>query len=137
MNVFFDSSALVKRYLEEPGSGEVENLCSKAEQILVSMICLPEIISALSRRRREKFLSPQEYNLIKERILLEFEDFLSCPVTERVIALSVECLEKYSLRAMAAIHLGCALDVAPGLFVSADEEQLKTAKKLKLRTRRV
>ncbi len=137
MNVFFDSSALVKRYLEEPGSEKVERICLKTAQIIVSIICLPEIISALNRRRREERVSLQEYTFIKERMLLEFEDYLSCPLTPQVIASTVMILEKFSLRAMDAIHLASALEVSPRFFVSADVRQLEAAKTLKLKTQKV
>ncbi len=137
MNVFFDSSALAKRYLEESGSQKVERLCLRAERVLVSILCLPEIVSALNRKKREMIISQEHYNVIKERILLEFEDFLSYPVTPRVLSLSIECLEKYPLRAMDSLHLACALDIRPGLFVSADERQLEAARKMRLKVQRV
>lgn len=137
MNVFFDSSALAKRYYEEPGSEDVERLFLKSTQIIVSMTCLPEIISALNRKRREAKLSSGQYTIIKERLFLEFEDYLSCPLTPRVIAFTIKILEKFPLRAMDAIHLACAMEVSPGLFVSADVRQLEAAKKLKIKAQRI
>lgn len=136
MNVFFDSSALVKRYLEEPGSDKVERLCRRSSRIIVSITCLPEIISALNRRKREEAVSSRQYLIIKDSLLLEFEDFLSCPLTPQVIASTIGILEQFPLRAMDAIHLACAAEVS-ALFVSADLRQLEAAKKLKLRTRKV
>ena len=42
MKVFFDSSAFAKRYIEEPGSDTVENLCAQAAMLweLVQSACL-------------------------------------------------------------------------------------------------
>ncbi|MBP1602748.1 MAG: hypothetical protein H6Q06_2899, partial [Acidobacteria bacterium] len=54
MNVFMDSSALAKRYIEEPGSEVVEEILSSAASLGVSVICLSEVISALCRRRRDR-----------------------------------------------------------------------------------
>ena len=133
MNVFFDSSSLAKRYLEEEGSSAVEEICAKADEIVVSMICLPEIISALNRKRREKTLSVAQYEMVKQRVLAEFEDFLSCPLTPEVIALAVGFMEKFPLRAMDALHLACAFDLRVGLFVSRDKRQLMAARKLKFK----
>lgn len=137
MNLFFDSSALVKRYLEEDGSERVENLCLKSSQIIVSITCLPEIISALNRRKREGVISLQQYALIKQRALMEFEDYLSTPLTDEIITVTVGILEKFTLRAMDAIHLACAMNVSPTLFVSADVRQLQAARKLKLKIKKV
>ena len=133
MNIFFDSSALVKRYIEEEGSGRVEKISRKAGDVMVSMICLPEIISAMNRERREGSINPGQYEIIKQRLLSEFEDFLSCPLTPDVIALSIGLLEKFSLRAMDALHIASALEIRADVFVSADKDQLRAAKKLRLK----
>ena len=133
MNIFFDSSALVKRYLEEPGSDKVEKLCAKADHIMVSMICLPEVVSALNRKTREGLITPHQYGVIKQRLGIEFEDFMTCPLTEQVIIWAIGFLEKFPLRAMDALHLASAFEIKADLFVSADRKQLLTAKKLKFK----
>jgi hypothetical protein len=60
LNVFFDSSALAKRYIVETGSDRIEAILSSASALAVSVICIPEIIYALCRRRRERKLSTRE-----------------------------------------------------------------------------
>ena len=62
MKVFFDSSALVHRYVPERGTEAVLELCRQATELGVSVICLPEIISALNRLRREKKLGDAGYH---------------------------------------------------------------------------
>ena len=61
LNVFVDSSALAKRYFEEKGSDQVQAILSSASALAVSVICVPEILSALCRRRRERKVSTGEY----------------------------------------------------------------------------
>ena len=78
MRLFLDSSAFAKRFVEETGSQEVEDLCSQ------SIICVPEIISALNRRLREKLLTQDEYVKIKRR-LSEFFTTLHIGRTHTVI----------------------------------------------------
>lgn len=133
MNIFFDTSSLVKRYLDEPGSENVEEIFSKANQVSVSIICLPEAISTLNRKKRENIISIEQYKVIKERLLLEFEDFLTVPLTPEVLAMSIQLIEKFPLRAMDALHLACALELKADLFVSSDQAQLGTAKKIKFK----
>jgi predicted nucleic acid-binding protein len=53
MRVFFDTSAFVKRYVEEPGTEKVLDICGQAEQLVLCIICLPEMISTLNRFVRE------------------------------------------------------------------------------------
>ena len=60
MKIFFDSSALVKRYIQESGTAKVNDLFVQTDQVFVSIIALPEVISALTRKRIEKKLSQAE-----------------------------------------------------------------------------
>ncbi len=57
----------------------------------------------------------------------EIHDFEICCVTPEVVALAISCLENYVLRAMDALHLGCALSVEVDLFVSSDRRQIEAA----------
>jgi uncharacterized protein len=60
LNIFIDSSALAKRYVQEPGSDRLEEILSSASTLGVSVLCISEIVSALCRRRRERKLSHQQ-----------------------------------------------------------------------------
>lgn len=127
MRAFFDTSAFVKRYIEEPGSERVMEICREAEHLVLSLLCLPEMISTLNRLVREGKLSCGQYQHIKDLILEDFEDVEVCHITTEVITEAIGCLEKNPLRAMDALHLGCALVVRPDLFVSSDRRQIEAA----------
>jgi predicted nucleic acid-binding protein len=129
MRVFFDTSAFVKRYIEEPGSEGVLEICMEAEHLVLSLIYLPEMISTLNRLVREGKLSGDQYRQIKALILDDFEDVEVCDITTEVIKQTIGCLENNPLRAMDALHLGCALVVKPDLFVSSDRRQIEAAKR--------
>ena len=125
MRAFFDTSAFVKRYIEEPGSERVVEICREVEHLVLSLICLPEMISTLNRLVREGKLTGDQYQHIKDLILDDFEDVEVCDITTEVIKQMILCLEKNPLRAMDALHLGCALVVRPDLFVSSDRRQIE------------
>ncbi len=74
MRVFFDSSAFAKRYINENGSDTVERICANAADLGLSIISVPEIVSALNRRIREKCLSQQQYKQAKDRLSKEIAD---------------------------------------------------------------
>ncbi|MBN2536517.1 MAG: hypothetical protein JXB88_26780 [Spirochaetales bacterium] len=57
MQLFLDSSTLAKKYIEEPATSTFFSYCKKAKSISVSVICIPEIISALNRLKREDKIS--------------------------------------------------------------------------------
>jgi len=137
MNIFFDSSAFAKRYVEEAGSDAVERLCGKASALALSVVCVPEIISALNGRLREGSLSRSQYRETKARLSMEIADTTIVNLVPAVIADAVLILETNAVRAMDALHVACALQWNAELFVSSDERQLSAARKAKLRTKKV
>jgi predicted nucleic acid-binding protein len=128
LNVFFDSSALTKRYIEEKGSGQVEAILSSASALAVSVICVPEIIAALCRRRREGRLSSQDYRTAKASVLSDIDDATVIGITDEVVAHAVELLEQFLLQSADALHIACAAESSTDLFVSADDRQCRAAK---------
>jgi predicted nucleic acid-binding protein len=128
LNVFFDSSALAKRYVEEKGSERVQAILSSASTLAVSVICIPEIVSAMCRRRRERKLSTEEYQNAKASLLSDIDDATIIGITQEVIAQAVALLEQFSLRGADALHVACASEWSTDLFVSADNRQCAAAR---------
>jgi predicted nucleic acid-binding protein len=137
MRIFFDASAFAKRYIEEPGSEKVEDLCAQATVLGVSSICLPEIISGLCRLRRDSILTKSQYEATKEALLKDFEDIMVCNITPAVIRQTIQILETNMLCTMDALHIGCALEWESDVFVSSDIRQISAAKKAGLKTVKV
>ncbi len=133
MRTCFDSSAFAKRYIRESGSEQVEEICLQTTALAVSAICLPEIISALCRLRREKVLRKSHYERIKRALMEDLEGIIICNITPEVIGRAVRLLEANPLRAMDALHVACALEWEAEIFVSADRQQIAAAEKTGLR----
>lgn len=129
VNAFFDTSALMKRYVEEPGSNAVVALLDRADSLTVSVLCLPESISAFRRLVREGRLSPDEYRLVKGRLLRDLANAEICHLVPQVVDLGVACLERHALRTLDALQLACSLAVHPDVFVSADRRQVEAARR--------
>ena len=127
MKVVFDSSAFAKRYIEEPGSQTVDEICQHADALGLATICTPELFSALNRRRREGFLSPGDYDLIKTQFSADVRDAVLLDLTPNVIARAIGLLETNTLRAMDALHVACAIEWQTDLFVSSDRRQVAAA----------
>lgn len=133
MKVFLDTSAFAKRYVAEQGSDKVLDLCQQAESLIVSVICLPELISTLSRLLREKKFTKADYQKLKGDAMADLSDVDICQITPDVLASVVSLLETHPLRAMDALHIACALAVKPDIFISADHRQLSAARKAGLK----
>lgn len=137
MKLFLDSSAFAKRFVEEPGSQQVEDLCSQATELCLSVICVPEIISALNRRLREKRLTRQEYIQAKQRLAQDVRDVIIINLTSEVIHTSVIVLETNPVRTMDALHIACAMEWHADWFVSSDHRQITAARTSGLRTKQI
>ena len=134
MKAYLDSSAFAKRFIKESGSDVVESLCSCASALGLSVLCVPEIISALNRRLRERKLTQTQYNEAKQRLLDDVRDADIINLTPSVIGSAIMVMESSSARAMDALHVACALEWDAELFASSDKQQLGAAKKAGLKT---
>lgn len=132
---YYDSSALVKLYVGEQGSSQVEELIESAlpGTKVVSRLTTVEVTSALVRRSRGGDY-PEEH-LARVLHLLE-EDIASFQVIElggAPMSRAISLVRKHGLRAADAIQLACALlargEQSPDaqlVLVSSDQE-LNTA----------
>jgi len=137
MKLFLDSSAFAKRFVDESGSQEVEILCSQATELCLSIICVPEIISALNRRLREKSLTRRGYAQAKQRLSQDVRDTVVINLTPDVVHTSIDILETTPVRTMDALHIACAVAWGADLFASADHRQIAAAKTVGLKTKSV
>lgn len=127
MRVFFDSSAFVKRYVQEEGTDTVLFWSDQATELCLAGIALPEIISALCRLQRENRISPLQYRHLKTMLLSDIVDAVVTDLNATVMRRAIVCLENNLLRGMDAIHIGSALELGADRFISADARQCTAA----------
>ncbi len=137
MKAYLDSSSFAKRFVEEEGSDTVESICSQASELGLSVICVPEVVSALNRRKRDRTLSAIQYREAKQRLLDDVRDAIIVNLTPSVIGSAIRIIETSPVRAMDALHVACALEWGADLFASSDDRQLKAAKRAGLTTQQI
>jgi len=133
VRVFFDTSSFVKRFVEEAGSEQAVIITHNASEVGLSIICFPEIISALNRKLRSDFITKEIYSELKNEILQDIEDIDIVNLTPGVLEETTDLLENNVLRSLDAIHIACALKWQAELFVSSDERQVTAAKQAGLK----
>jgi predicted nucleic acid-binding protein len=107
--LYLDSSALVKRYVQEAGSKAVTSRFERGETIYTSVLSFAEVHAAIGRKYRDRELNISE----KEKLVDEFQaDWLfSLNILEltahTMSALPTLC-EQHFLKASDAIHLSAA-----------------------------
>jgi len=105
----------------------VADLCRKATEIAVSIICITEVFSACNRLIREGILNYKDYDWIKSKFLNDIEAAVVIDMTREVVGRSIECLESGTVRSLDAIHIASAIECASDIFVTSDKNQNETA----------
>ena len=129
---YFDTSALIKRYVEEPGRREVLRLLRRHECVTSAILPL-EIRSALRRRVSEGTLDSGRVPEILKRVAGDRAYWTLVEVASEVLAAAEILAAAHPLRALDAVHIASAQVFASRLtdtalvFVSADGQQTVAA----------
>lgn len=123
--IYFDTSALAKWYLNEPGSDAVEKYIQQHGPVDISDLTVVEMRSLLSRRRRERAIDART----EIRVFATFQEdirhgFLFChPLPSGLVAAAVNLLSLLSdapLRTLDALHLAMAREIQSDVLATAD-----------------
>lgn len=130
VRIFLDTSALLKRYLEEEGSQELEVVLKESSEVIVAPVAWIESISALSRLLREKGIDHERFSLLKREIKNDFHDFNRVLWSDALEEKAVEIVEDLSLKTLDGIQLAAGILSHADLFITSDNKLLKAAKKV-------
>ena len=130
---FFDTSALVKRYIIETGSNWVNRVIADVDtNHTISRLTESEVSAALTRRLESRIAQQLLQNFDQD--LAQFYTRLA--ITDQSIDEAVSLTRRYRLLGCDAIQLATVLQVAAAepstIFVCADTELLSAASALGL-----
>jgi predicted nucleic acid-binding protein len=137
---YFDTSALVKRYVDEPGRREVQQLLRRHDCV-TSAILPVELRSALRRRVAEGTLARPRVSEILKRVAVDRAYWTVIEVGTEVLSSAEKLVSVHPLRTLDSIHVASAqlfaarLSIPDLLFVSADKRQTEVANAIGLATR--
>ena len=109
MIVYLDSSALVKRYVAEAGSADVEFLIAQARAVGTSIISRAEVAAALAKSARVALLSRDEASAALQVFRAQWTDMMRLQLTETIVAQADSLAWEHGLHGYDAVHLGTAL----------------------------
>lgn len=132
MIIYCDSSALVKKYIEEENSQKVIEYLNQAESIVISVIGYAEICSAFYRKKYQKEIHSSQLTKILRALDNDWQAFVRVNVTEELNKMAKLLLSKHPLRGFDAIHLASAVLMHKKLedkiyFLSYDQKQSQAA----------
>ncbi|MGH7824114.1 MAG: type II toxin-antitoxin system VapC family toxin [Candidatus Binatia bacterium] len=134
---YFDTSALVKRYVRERGSAQVGSLLRRHD-LLSSALTPVEVLSALWRRKRNGDLSEENLSITLSRVQNDRIGWELVEVGGTVLSRAEEIIqETVPMRALDAIHVASLMtfQAASSIqipFVTGDTRQRDAATRLGL-----
>lgn len=131
MRAYFDSSALAKRYLPEPGAASVRAALRRGPP-LVSRITLAELLSATGRAAARGVIDLAHRDRIWDRIEADFRELDVIEVRPAVLKHVRRLVARHGLRGYDAVQLASAVASAAAgatiTFWSADAELVAAAR---------
>ena len=136
---YFDTSALIKRYVQEKGTVWVTGITHRSAGHNLNIVSLtgPEMIATFFRKVRGGMITRAQATRIAHNFSVDWQQqYQVLIVNESVINLAMTIAERHALRGYDSVHLAAALELhqdrqamkLPSLiFVSADIEQLQAA----------
>lgn len=131
--LFFDTSALVKRYADEEGTQTVDRLIENPDKsIVITSLSIIEIASAFRRKYNRGAITERQRDGLLDSFFQEAIDkFTVVPVDETSFEEAFDLVLEDDLRTLDALQLGAALAVpTPDLdltFVCADDKLVEVA----------
>lgn len=111
MILFCDTSALVKLYIKEDSSDEMQALAGAASAIAVCRIAWAEAMAALARRGRENPTDAKVIETIRTRLRTDWPRYAIVEVTQPLVELAGEYADTFALRAYDSVQLAAARGV--------------------------
>ena len=109
MILYLDTSALVKRYFQEPFSDDVLSRWKLAAQIVTSSVAYAETMASMYRKKRESDLADTLIRNIADTFHQDWESFIRVEVNDQLNGYINRVVERYPLRGLDAIHLASAI----------------------------
>jgi len=135
--VYLDTSALIKLYVAEAFSTEVERLVAEVDGLVICHLSMLEWHCAMSRRRRTGQISEAYFNLARTEFTRHMAEnyfrIVSFDDTLLIDALRVlDNTQPIALRTLDAIHLTAARNAGVTRIATADRVMADAANRLNL-----
>ncbi|RLF13964.1 MAG: PIN domain nuclease [Thermoprotei archaeon] len=143
--VYLDSSAIIKRYIKEPGSDYVRKTYLKCYSGDITLSCsiwnVGEVLGAFDRAKIIGRIDDETYTIVKRRFLLEVRrmarlgSLLIIPLKIRILKESWKLVEKHHIYEADAIQIASAKYVNSIEFLTGDRRLHEVALKEGLKSK--
>lgn len=137
--LLLDTTAVLKRYVYEPGSGVVRKIYLDALNgdimLAYTILCIGEVLSALRKAYIKGILGQEQYFVTRRRFLNETKRLIKIgqlrfiPLTRDIIEYSWKLVEKYGSTLQTTLPVSAAKITGSKLLVTCDPSQIAIAEK--------
>lgn len=126
MTLYVDSSALLKRYVDEPDSARADELLSSDTQLVTGRHAVVEV-----RRNLARLLEPAAARAARAAFADDLPSFALVELDASTCEVAASIAEQMGVRTLDALHLGAARRLGTALtFVTFDVRQAQAARSL-------
>lgn len=127
MKIYFDSSALVKEFVQEDGSKAVQNfmraqLANKQSFLFTAVVTKAEVIAAFTAMRRGRALTQPKYDKALQQFTERWKNFFVVDANVPVINASGDIAKGYKIKGCDAFQLASAVIIEANMLVSCDKD---------------
>ena len=109
MILYLDASALVKRYIAELGTEQVNAWIETAEMVCTGIITRVEVSAAFARAGRMRLIQGSEADAALKQFRTEWDTLQRLPINEHTVIRGDSLAYELCLMGYDATHLACAL----------------------------
>ena len=136
---YFDTSALIKRFIEEPGSNRVDRVLARDPILATSKVAYAEVHAGLARKLREKALTTAAYRKTSRAFDGDWRAYVRVDLVDALLLSVRDLVRRHPLRGFDAIHLASALRLQEQLgeevrIIACDDRLLTAAREEGLQT---
>ena len=110
MILYLDTSALIKRYVKEPGTNELSALMDQGSLVGSVLLTQVEMASALAKAVRLNWVDAVDAQKAWKAFLSDWRSFTRLSVTSAVIERASRLAWEYGLRGYDSTHFSAALN---------------------------
>lgn len=109
MNLYIDTSSLIKHYILEDGSDYINDLLAGASIVATGLITRAEMAAGINRLLRMNYISREHYSIALRDFRSDWKHYERIAVSEEIVARADSLTCEYALRGYDSVHLACGL----------------------------
>ena len=122
-------SGLFKKYVDEEGSEDFEQLLEQVIEIIVSPVTWLEMNTVIERGYKEGTLSTEQALWLRKEIKRDFHHFSKIIFNENLEIKCIEIIQKYQLKTLDSMQLASGCLSNADIFITSDKTLFSEAQK--------